>query len=236
MSAATDDPFKFSPRRLIDSKYMVAEDFGHEGVPMKPRVTIDRIEKEKSGRKWPVLIFKETWAKPLKLNATSRRALELMFDPDDYRKWFGKRLDLCVIYGDFPNGRKVAIRIWGSPDIQRSHTYEMQRFGSSAKDRYSLVPTGKNLVLGPGVVRFGRDAGHLGKPFHEYESIEKLAEVAEVGEQLLKSDRVQKASPKQIEDLQLNVKEIRDYIAAKSAPPEAPSGEPEVAEDEQPII
>lgn len=233
--SATDDPFKFSPRRLIDSKYMVAEDFGHDGVPLKPRVTIKSVEKETTGRKWPVLKFKEPWAKPLKLNATSRRALELMFDADDYRKWFDKRLDLCIIYGDFPQGRKVAIRIWGSPDITRSHTFEVQRFGSSEKDRYTLVPTGKNLVLGPGVIRFGRDAGHLGKPFGEY-SLEQLGEIAAVGEALLKSDKVKGATARQIEDLTVNVKEIRDYIAAQSAPPAAPTGEPEVAEEEPPLM
>jgi hypothetical protein len=235
VSGTTEDPFKFSPRRLMDSKYMMAEDFGHDGVPLKPRVTIKTVMKETTGRKWPVLVFKEGWAKPLKLNATSRRALELMFSEDDYRKWFDKRIDLCIIYGNFPKGRKVAIRIWGSPDITRSHTYEVQRFGSNEMDRYNLVPTGKNLVLGPGVIRFGRDAGHLGKPFSEY-SVEQLAEIADVGDATLKSDKVKNATKQQIDDLTHNVKEIREYIAAQSAPPDAPSGEPEVAEDEPPLI
>lgn len=234
--SASDDPFKFSPRRLIDSKYMMAEDFGLDGVPLKPRVTIKSVEKETTGRKWPILKFKEGWAKPLKLNATSRRALELMFDADDYRKWFDKRIDLCIVYGNFPKGRKVAIRIWGSPDITRSYTYEVQRFGSNEMDRYTLTPTGKNLVLGPGVVRFGADGGHLGKPFSEYEKLEQLAELVHLGETILQSDKVKTASKARVDDLVHNIKELKDEIARRSAPPEEAPPAGTVEEPDEPRL
>lgn len=221
-----------NPAFLIESKFMVAEDFGRNNIPDRPRVTIDRVELKESSRGWPVLHFKEKWAKPLRINATHRRALSLMFDAEHWRNWYGKRIDLCVVRGDFPQGKKTAVRIWGSPDIQRSFTFEVQRFGSREKDRYTIVPTGKNLVLGPGVVRFGRDAGHLGKPFEEY-SPEQLGELLNLGDGLLKSDRVAKATPKQLEDLKNNLQEIRDHIAQRLKPPEAlaPDQVPETAEE-----
>lgn len=220
-----------NPAFLIASKYMVAEDFGRNNIPDRPRVTIKHVD-PKDGRDWPVLHFKEPWAKPLRINATHRRALSLMFDAEHWTNWYGKRIDLCVVRGNFPQGKTTAVRIWGSPDIMRSHTFEVQRFGSREKDKYTLVPTGKNLVLGPGVVRFGRDAGHLGKPFSEFEPV-KLGELLELGEALLKSDRVAKATPKQLDDLKSNLQEIRDEIAARLKPPEAlaPDQVPESAED-----
>lgn len=221
-----------NPAFLIDSTFMVAEDFGRNNIPDRPRVTIKEVVQKDPKRGWPVLKFKEPWAKPLRINATHRRALELMFDAKHWRNWYEKRIDLCVVRGNFPRGKTTAVRIWGSPDIARSFTFEVQRFGSKEMDRYTIVPTGKNLVLGPGVVRFGRDAGHLGKPFSEY-TPEQLAELLALGEVLLKSDKVKAATEKQLADIKSNLQEIRDEIAARLRLPEAlaPDQVPETAED-----
>lgn len=227
----------FSPQRLIDHVNMCAEDFGFDGIPLEPRVTIKRVEIETSGRKWKLLHFEEKWAKPLKLISTHVKALSLMFDPDDYRKWIGKRIDLYVMRGNFPNGKTTAVRIKGSPDIQRSYSFQMQKFGSREKDTYTLVPTGKNVVLGPGLVRFGQKAGHWGKPFSEF-NVEQLGELITYAEGLLNSPEAAKKTPRVIEDLQANVRELKEELAARTAPPpEVVQAEADKAPDpaEQPI-
>lgn len=226
-----------NPAFLIDSKYMVAEDFGRDGIPDEPRVTIKRVEQKDKGRGWPVVIFEEKWAKPLKINATARRALCIMFGDDDWTLWYGKRLDLRVVRGSWgPARKKTAIRIKGSPDITRSYSFEVQQFGTAEKDRYTLEPTGKNVVLGPGLVRFGRKAGHWGKPFSEF-TVEQLTELAAYAEEQMKGDAAAKATPKQLEDLVANVREIREEIAVRTGPPpeQLPPEEPEEKAPELPI-
>lgn len=218
-----------NPAFLIDSKYMVAEDFGRDGIPDEPRVTIKRVEPKDKGRGWPLLHFEEKWAKPLKINATSKRALCIMFDADDWTRWYGKRIDLKIVRGNFPQGKTTAIRIKGSPDITRTFSFEVQRFGSSEKDRYTLEPTGKNVVLGPGLVRFGRKAGHWGKPFSEF-TVEQLAELVEYAETNAKSPEAEKWTPKQKEDLAANVREIREEIALRTGPPPEAPVQPETEE------
>lgn len=210
-----------NPAYLIPSKYMVAEDFGHDGVPLEPRATIARIEQKDDGRGWPLLHFKEKWAKPLRINATHRRALCLMFADDDWDKWVGKRIDFRVVRGNFPQGKTTAVRIKGSPDITRTFTFEVQKFGSRDKDHYTLVPTGANVVLGPGLVRFGQKAGHWGKPFSDFDD-GQLAELITYAEQLLVGPEAAKKSAKVIEDLQVNVRELKAELAARAAPPVEP--------------
>jgi hypothetical protein len=232
MSAGPVVP-QFSPRRLVDHVNMCAEDFGYDGIPLEPRVTIKRVEIETTGRKWKLLHFEEKWAKPLKLITTHVRALEIMFDPDDYRKWQGKRIDLYVMRGNFPNGKTTAVRIKGSPDIQRAYTFQMQKFGSREKDTYTLLPTGKNVVLGPGFVRFGQKAGHWGKPFSEFQP-EQLAELVTYAEQQLANPEViKKLVPRQKEDLEANVRELKEEIASRTAPPpdQLPPAEEEKSEE-----
>lgn len=224
-----------NPAYLIDSKFMVAEDFGRNGIPREPRATIKRVEQKDSGRGWPLLHFEEKWAKPLKLNYTSRRALCIMFGDDDWTKWYGKRIDLYVMRGDFPQGKKTAVRIKGSPDITRTFSFEMQKFGSRDKDRYTLVPTGKNVVLGPGLVRFGHQAGHWGKPFSEF-STEQLAElVAYADQQLVNPEVLAKLKPAQKEDLEANVRELKEEIALRTAPPPVEQQAEEPSEGPVPI-
>lgn len=221
----------FNPAYLIESKYMVAEDFGRNGIPDEPRVTIKRVE-EKDGRGWALLHFKEKWAKPLKVNATHRRALSIMFSADDWREWYDKQIDLRVVRGNFPNGKTTAVRIKGSPSLKQTYSFEVQKFGGG-KDSYTLIPTGANVVLGPGFVRFGKKAGHWGKPFSDFDSVEKLQELIAFAETFLASPDSKAIKPKQLEDLNANIAELRAEIAARTAPvePIEPIEQPEKVED-----
>lgn len=223
---------EFNPDRLIESTYMTAEDFGHDGVADEPRVTIDRVEKQRDGLKWGLLHFKEKWAKPLKLNATSKKALKLMFSETDYRQWYGKRIDLYVMRGDFKE-KKTAVRIKGSPDINRSFSFRVKRFGGGY-DSYNLQPTGNNVVLGPGFVRFGRQAGHWGKPFSDF-TTEQLGELVTMAEDYLKANG-EKMKPKPKEDLVANLKEIREEIATRTKPPEPAEQPPAEEQGEEPVL
>jgi hypothetical protein len=225
------DPDEFNPDRLVESVNMTAEDFGHDGVPAEPRVTIARIEKQREGLRWGLLHFKEKWAKPLKLNATSKKALKLMFSDTDYRAWVGKRIDLYVMRGDFKE-KKTAVRIKGSPDITRSFTFKVKSFGGGF-DTYNLQPTGSNVVLGPGYVRFGRQAGHWGKPFSDF-TPEQLGELVTMADQYLAANADQ-MKPKAKEDLVANLKEIREEIAARSAPTSAEAPPEEEQSPEIPL-
>lgn len=205
---------------------MSAEDFGRNGIPPEPRVTIADVKKETTGRKWALLLFAEPWAKPLKIQATHRRALCLMFGDRDTDEWKGKKIDLHVIRGNFPNGKTTAVRIKGSPHINRTFTFQMQKFGGG-KDTYTLVPTGSKVVLGPGVVRFGRQAGHWGKPFTEF-SIEQLRELVTMADEFMAKNPEMKGK----DDLAANLREIREEIdrrvQAEAPPPPEPEAEPEI--------
>jgi hypothetical protein len=220
-----------NPHDLVESKFMVAEDFGRNGIAREPRVTIRDVTLEKQGKEsWGLLHFVEPWAKPLKVNTTSKRALMLMFGDADTRDWLGKRIDLYVVAGNFPNGKKTAVRIKGSPDINRTFTFQVKRFGTG-KDTYNLVPTGSKVVLGPGIVRFGKKAGHWGKPFTDFtpEELERLAVDAEA----FLSDPKNAKEP-WVPDVRQNVKEIREHLAALAAPA-APEQAP-VEEEPEPEI
>lgn len=223
------DPDQFNPDRLIESVHMTAEDFGHDGVALEPRVTIKSVEKQRTGLKWGLLHFKEKWAKPLKLNATSKKALKLMFSETDYRQWHDKRIDLYVMRGDFKE-KKTAVRIKGSPDITRPFTFRMRSFGGGY-DTYTLLPTGDNVVLGPGFVRFGRQAGHYGKPFEEFDT-EKLGELVKMAEEYLAAN-AEKMKPRAKEDLVANLKEIREAIVERTKPP---TEEPPPPERDEPVL
>jgi hypothetical protein len=226
------DPDEFNPERLGESSNMTAEDFGHDGVPLEPRVTIKSIEKQRDGLRWGLLHFQEKWAKPLKLNATSKKALKLMFSETDYRQWIGKRIDLYVMRGNFKE-KKTAVRIKGSPDISRAFSFKVKSFGGGY-DVYNLQPTGNNVVLGPGYVRFGKSAGHWGKPFSDF-TTELLGELVNMAEEYLTAN-AEKMKPKAKEDLVANLKEIREEIAARSKPTEPTSEAAPVAEDNEPVL
>lgn len=132
-----------NPNELVESKWMIAEEFGLKNIPKEPRVTIKDVRVQKVGGKenWGVLHFREDWAKPLKVNTTSKRALMLMFSDTDTNVWIGKRIDLYAKPGNYPKGKKVAVRIKGSPDITQVMSFSVQAFGGG-EDVYNLLPTG----------------------------------------------------------------------------------------------
>jgi hypothetical protein len=133
---------------LVESKWLVAEEFGLNGIPREPRVTIKDVRKQKVGKEnWGVLHFAEEWAKPLKINTTSKRALILMFG-EETTAWHGKRLDLFAKPGNYPKGKKVAVRIKGSPDIAHALSFSVQAFGGG-EDVYDLMPSGAPKAATP---------------------------------------------------------------------------------------
>lgn len=132
-----------NPHELVESKWMVAEEFGLKNIPREPRATIRDVKKMKQGGEtWGVIEFVEEWAKPLKVNTTHKRALILMFGERDTKDWHGKRIDLYAKPGSYPNGKKVAVRIKGSPDITQTLSFSVKKFGGG-DDVYDLVPSGR---------------------------------------------------------------------------------------------
>lgn len=138
-----------NPNELVESKWMTAEEFGLKNVPREPRVTIKDVRTQRVGSKenWGVLHFVEEWAKPLKVNTTSKRALMLMFSETETNAWIGKRIDLFAKPGNYPKGKKVAVRIKGSPDISQPISFAVQAFGGG-EDVYNLVPSGHGASQG----------------------------------------------------------------------------------------
>jgi hypothetical protein len=126
---------------LVPSKWMVSREFGTGSIPAEPVVTIEgvRIEQQE-GETWGILTFAESWAKPLKVNATSRRALEVMFGTET-DNWLKKRIGLYAKPGTFFGERGTAVRIKGSPDLATAKSFQVKRFGGG-KDTYELKPMG----------------------------------------------------------------------------------------------
>ncbi len=128
-------------RLLVETKMMKAEQFGLKDVPKEPLVTIAKvtIEPQKGSKEtWGILYFKESWAKPLKINRTHQKALMAMFGFET-DAWCGKRIGLFAKPGIYFNERGVAVRIKGSPDIKQACSFSVKRFGGG-DDTYDLVP------------------------------------------------------------------------------------------------
>lgn len=127
---------------LVPSKFMVSREFGTGNIPREPLVTIDSVGMEKQDKEdWGMLSFREPWAKKLKVNATLKKCLKVMFGSDTDR-WIGKRILLYGKPGYYFGEEGTAVRIKGSPDISIPITVEMKKFGSRDKDKYEIKPTG----------------------------------------------------------------------------------------------
>lgn len=128
---------------LVRSKWMVSREFGTDDIPKEPLVTIAGVkkpdEKEELTRNWWLLIFKESFAKPLKIITTHQQALILMFG-NDTDQWIGKRIKVAAIVGIYFKKRQTAVRILGSPDITEAKSFSVRSFGGGS-DVYNLVPT-----------------------------------------------------------------------------------------------
>lgn len=132
---------------LVESKMMVAATFGLDGIPKEPLVTIasagrEEQQKDKKGKaeRWGILRFREPWAKPLKVNATSRKALILMFGGET-DAWVGKRIGLFALPGIYFGEPGVAVRIKGSPDIKEACSFQVRKYGGGT-DTYNLIVMG----------------------------------------------------------------------------------------------
>lgn len=126
---------------LIPSKWMVAAEFGLKNIPREPLVTIAsvQIEEADGSEQWPIIRWREPWAKPYKVNATARKALVAMFGTETDH-WVGKRLVLFGLPGVYFGEHGVAVRIKGSPDLREEKTITVKKFGGKKKDTYKLVP------------------------------------------------------------------------------------------------
>lgn len=182
-----------NPNELVESKWMVAEEFGLNGIPREPCVTIKDVRKQKIGSKesWGVLIFAEEWAKPLKVNTTSKRALMLMFSETDTNLWLGKRINLYPRPGHYPKGKKLAVRIKGSPDIKAPISFSVQAFGGG-EDVYNLLPTGGAKAAAPATPydamwKLWRDAGNGKDSSAEFLALIKKA-IGKTTKQLVAAD------------------------------------------------
>lgn len=218
------------PADLVRSKWMTAEDFGRDNVPKEPTVTIDKVSHQKMGKGdvWGVIHFKEEWAKPLKANTTFRNACERMFGDRDTDDWLNHRITLYAKPGIYPNGKKFAVRIKGSPDIKATVSFRMRGFGG--EETYNLVPTGGQVKLGPGVVRFGRNSGAWGKPFSDFDD-EQLQQLMLDAEAFLRDPKNANGG-KGWPDVEANVKEIFDHLKERIES-RVPPPDPEVPPAEE---
>jgi len=128
-------------RLLKNSAYMSSDEFGLRSVPREPLVTISDVKAEHGQEKWPVLFFSEPWAKPLKINATSLKALRLMFG-DETNNWIRKQIGLYSLPGTFFGERGTAVRIRGAVGLSGVRSFQVKSF--SGKDTYELAPLETN--------------------------------------------------------------------------------------------
>lgn len=94
--------------------------------------------KEKRG----VVVFKET-EKTLPLNVTNAASMAAMWG-DDYAKWAGHRITLFSGRDNLGAEEVDAIRVKGSPDLEKPIAFDMKRPHRKTPVRVRLVPTGKN--------------------------------------------------------------------------------------------
>lgn len=126
--------------QLIQSKWMIAAEFGVKNIPREPMVTIASVgmeDAEGEANPWPIIRWREAWAKPYKVNATARKALVAMFG-DETDNWVGKRVVLFAMRGHYFGEEGVAVRIKGSPDIREPKSITVKKFGNRKKDHYTL--------------------------------------------------------------------------------------------------
>ncbi len=140
---------------LTESKWMVAREFGFDGIAKEPTATIASVGREKQkpiakgkrGEVWGIVHFVEQWAKPYKFNGTNKRALITMFGSETDR-WIGKRITFYAKPGVYFGEQGVAVRIKGSPDLTEAKSFSVKRFGGG-DDVYNLVPTGGSRAGAP---------------------------------------------------------------------------------------
>lgn len=137
---------------LHQSKFIKAVEFGIDAMPKEPTLTIkgvklEELEREDNTKENKGIIrFTET-TKGWVLNVTNLKALIAMFgnETDD---WVGKRVTL---YPE-PNSQSdsgLAIRVRGSPDIEKAVTYTLKLARKKPRD-VTLTRTGQGARQGRG--------------------------------------------------------------------------------------
>jgi len=124
-------------RLLKNSAFMSSDEFGIRGVPREPLVTIRDVNADHGDAHWPVLLFVEPWAKPLKVNATHLKAMRLMFG-DETDRWKGKQIGLYRVEGVWFGERGTAVRIRGAVGLAGVRSFTVKSF--NGKDQYALAP------------------------------------------------------------------------------------------------
>lgn len=139
-------------KALTPSAYLAAGDFGGPEIPAEATFTIrgeefGELPSMKPGAK---MTDKETkgmirlegpGAKPWIANKTNMTLLAAMFG-DDTEGWRGKRVTLHAVPDSVGAKEELAIRVMGSPDLDRARDVEIKFRGRRAKT-YRLVPTGR---------------------------------------------------------------------------------------------
>lgn len=129
---------------LVRSKWMVSREFGTEDIPKEPLVTIasvikpDAKEEKTRTKNRGVLTFKESFAKPLEMNATHLAAMKLMFG-NETNNWIDKQIKVGAIVGVYFKKRQTAVRILGSPQLKEAKSFSVRSFGGGS-DVYNLAP------------------------------------------------------------------------------------------------
>lgn len=136
-------------RLLVESKYLRSETFGID-LPKEPMLTIAKVELaegqgDSEKERWGLLYWRETNAKPLKVNRTHQKCLIAMFG-NETDNWHGKRLSLYAMRGKWFGQEGTAVRIKGSPDLKENVSVEIKEGrGKSAKSKvYNLAAMGSN--------------------------------------------------------------------------------------------
>lgn len=213
---------------LVRSKFMVSHEFGTGGIPAEPMVTVADVrqpsEQDETTKDWWLLTFRESWAKPLKINRTHQQAMILMFG-DDTKNWLGKRIGLYKIAGTFFGRRQTAVRIKGSPDITETKSFSVRKF-SGGKDIYNLEPMSVAATPPrppPAPSRHWRSTGKMqvgarkGAPISACSSVEIAATIA------LGKDKISKAKAAEpwVPNVQQHVAELEAELATRKQAVEA---------------
>lgn len=111
--------------QLYPGRFMKAGEFKGRAWTMQiEEIRIEELEGEKGKRDRGILMFKGA-KKGLVLNRTNGECLKAMWGRAT-REWVGKRVTLYPTNVPFGKEMKLAIRIYGSPDIPADLTFELK--------------------------------------------------------------------------------------------------------------
>jgi hypothetical protein len=118
---------------------------GADIVGHRPTVKIVRVyRKTIRGKKYPVAEL-EGKERKWKINFTNGFCLYKMFGPKPKRHWVGRSVTLCTELVDaFGRGPKPAIRVYGSPEIDKEIQVYKDLGGDFGAIRRTMKPTKRN--------------------------------------------------------------------------------------------